>query len=93
MSASDEKARRANGGLNFEAFSETNISTVPRTIEPARQRYLARRVQALGGRALFELFAELSAGAPLAGRLSVCAAFDPAILAALSARRSRQLRD
>jgi hypothetical protein len=56
MSASDEKARRADVGLNFEAFSETNNSTVPRAIEPARQRYLARRVQALGGRALFELF-------------------------------------
>jgi hypothetical protein len=89
MNASYEKARRANGGLNFEAFSETNNSTVPRTIEPARQRYLARRVQALGGRALFEL----SADATLAGRLSVYAAIDPAILAALSTRRSRQLRD
>jgi hypothetical protein len=54
---------------------------------------LARLVQALGGRALFELFAELSAGAALAGQLSVCATIDPAIVAALSARRSRQLRD
>jgi hypothetical protein len=44
---------------------------------------LARRVQALGRRALFELFAELSAGVTLAGRLSVYAAIDPAILAAL----------
>jgi hypothetical protein len=93
MSASDEKARRANGGLNFEAFSETNNSTVPRAIESARQRYLARRVQTLGGRALFELFAELSTGATLIGRLSVYAAIDLAILPALSARRSRQLRD
>lgn len=41
MSVSDEKARRANVGLNFEAFYETNNSTVPRAIEPARQRYLA----------------------------------------------------
>jgi hypothetical protein len=39
MSAPNKKARRANGGLNFEAFSETNNSTVPRAIEPARQRF------------------------------------------------------
>jgi hypothetical protein len=38
---------------------------------------------ALGGRALFELFAELSVRATLADRLPVYAAIDPAILAAL----------
>jgi len=92
MSASTQKARRANGGLHFEAFSETNNSTVPRAIESARQRF---GVAGSGARrrAPFELFAELSAGATLAGQLSVYAAIDPAILAALSARRSRQLRD
>ena len=83
MSASNEKARRANAGLNFEAVSETNNSTVPRAIEPARQRYFARRIHALGERALFELFLELVAGENLADCFPVYATIDPTILAAL----------
>lgn len=83
MSASHEKARRANAGLNFKIVHTRNGSTTCGHIEPARLRYFAGRVHALGERALFELLAELSAGASLTERLPVYAANDPAILAAL----------
>jgi hypothetical protein len=83
MSASNEKARRANAGRNFHTFYKMNNSTIPGAIESARLRYFARRMHAQGERALFELFLELVAGANLADRLPVYAAIDPTILAAL----------
>jgi hypothetical protein len=81
MSASNEKARRANAGRNFHTFYKMTNSTIPG--ESARLRYFASRIHALGERALFELFLELVAGANLADRLPVYAAIDPTILAAL----------
>jgi hypothetical protein len=58
-----ERARRANAGLNFQTFSEVNDSTIPGDIELVRQRYFARRIHALGERALF--VSELATGANL----------------------------
>ncbi|MCI0600858.1 MAG: hypothetical protein L0Y60_15315 [Beijerinckiaceae bacterium] len=81
MSASNEKARRANAGRNFHTLYKMTNSTIPDAIESARLRYFARRIHALGERALFELFLEL-VGANLADRLPVYAAIDPTILAA-----------
>lgn len=58
-----ERARRANAGLNFQTFSEVNDSTIPGEIELVRQRYFARRIHALGERALF--VSELATGTNL----------------------------
>jgi hypothetical protein len=48
VSASNEKARRANVGRNFHTFYKMNNSTIPCAIESARLRYFARRIHALG---------------------------------------------
>jgi len=82
MSASNEKARRANAGRNFHTFYRMNNNTIPGAIESARLRYFARRIHALSELALLKLFFELVAGANLTDRLPVHAAIDPTILAA-----------
>ena len=38
MRASNEKARRANAGPNFQTFNEVNDSTIPGEIELVRLR-------------------------------------------------------
>jgi len=67
-----------------------------RRIPRARLIHLTKRIHALGVRPLFELFAELDAGAPLSERLERYAALDPRFIHALggdalpkSARRVR----
>jgi len=71
MSASNEKARRANARRNFHTFYRMNNSTIPGAMESARLRHFARRIHALSERALLELFLELVADANLADRLPV----------------------
>jgi hypothetical protein len=83
MSASNEKARRANAGQNFHTFYKRNNSTIPGAIELARLRYFARRIHAQGERALFVLFLEPVAVAKFADRLPVYAVIDPTILSAV----------
>jgi hypothetical protein len=58
-----EKARRVNAELNFQTFNKVENSTVPGEIELFRLRYFARRIHALGERALF--VSELATGANL----------------------------
>lgn len=53
------------------------------TLDATRLRHLARRLHALGPRALFELLRELVAGAEPIARLEAYSRIDPAILAAL----------
>jgi hypothetical protein len=81
----DEKARRANAGLNFQTFNEANLSTPRGPIEPARLRNLTDRLHALGERPLYEFFSELLAGGDVAARLERYARLDPAHYAALAA--------
>jgi hypothetical protein len=52
---------------NFKARARTPV------LPPARLRYLARQVHALGERPLYELLRELQQGAPLEERLEVYA--------------------
>lgn len=75
MRASNEKARRANAGLNVQTISnEKPVSTTSDEIERARLRYLTRRVHALGPAPLAHFFAEIEAGANLREHLEEYAA-------------------
>jgi hypothetical protein len=63
MSASNEKARRANAGQNFHTLYKRNNNTIPGAIELARLRYFAHRIHALSECAPF--VSELATGANL----------------------------
>ena len=78
-----ERAWRANARLTFQTFNETNDSTKLSEIELVRLRYFARRIYALGERALYDLFDGFSADASLADRRPTYVAIDPAILSGL----------
>lgn len=84
MRASNEKARRANAGRNFELYiNATNDSITRSAIEPARLSYFAGRLHELGERLLYEFLWELAEGADLGSTLNAYARIDAGTYATL----------